>query len=308
MSRWEEIEHYMKKSRIGLSSQDHPDIELVILRAVPQKAVIDKLKSEVNANLEKVCTLFGTDSNEYKKTTAQALYETKELDRMEKIPFLRHPDDGFIRLPYNPKNSYNNHHNLTFPEQKDKRKDRTKKFTINAEDVKELELGLNAKFKPRHCYIKSCSSALEAQGLKPGGVVRAVDMVRCPPSGGPKQEGNAKDMAEAVLRERTMDGGKATLSVEYPNYVSDCFRVCCPATWLFECVSNKALQYSRMQNLDNFMCCCNCCCNTMEEDCNCCHDRRKKFCHGCCCNVIPKLACCPITLFAFCIFGDKIIR
>ena len=152
----------MKKSRIGLSSQDHPDIELVILRAVPQKAVIDKLKSEVNANLLKVCTLFGTDSNEYKKTTAQALYETKELDRMEKIPFLRHPDDGFIRLPYNPKNSYNNHHNLTFPEQKDKRKDRTKKFTINAKDVKELELGLNAKYKPRHCYIKSCSAALQS--------------------------------------------------------------------------------------------------------------------------------------------------
>merc|ERR1711865_1123882 len=218
----------------------------------------------------------------------------------EKIPFLRHPDDEFVRLPYNPKTSHNNRHNLTFPELN--RKDRTKQFTLYAEDVKELELGLNAKYKPRHCYIKSCSAALQAQGLKPGGMVRAVDMVRCPPSGGPKQEGNAKDMAESVLRERTMDGREITLSVEYPNYVSDCFRLCCPATWLFECISNSPLQHSRFQNLDDCLCCCNCCCNILNEDLNICHGPRKFWCNSCCCNCIPKLACCPITLFAIGIF------
>ena len=51
---------------------------------------------------------------------------------MEKIPFLRHPDDEFIRLPYNPKNSNKFAHYLTFPELN--RKDRTKKFKLNAED------------------------------------------------------------------------------------------------------------------------------------------------------------------------------
>jgi hypothetical protein len=308
MSRWEEIEHYMKKSRIGLSSQDHPDIELVILRAVPQKAIIDKLKSEVNANLLKVCTLFGTDSNEYKKTTAQALYETKELDRMEKIPFLRHPDDGFIRLPYNPKNSYNNHHNLTFPEQKDKRKDRTKKFTINAKDVKELELGLNAKYKPRHCYIKSCSAALQAQGLKPGGMVRGVDMVRCPPSGGPKQEGNAKNMAEALLRERTMDGKKITLNVEYSSYIGDFLFVGCPLTWVWDCICDRPSQYSRMQNLDDCLCPCNFCCNILNEDLNICHCPRKYCCNARCLNCIPKLTiCCPMTCACILVCPEAII-
>ena len=105
-----------------------------------------------------------------------------------------------------------NHH--TWPKNT-KIQDRTKEFTVNAEDVKELKLGLNAKFKPRHCYIKSCSSAMQAQGLKPGGMVRAVDMVRCPPSGGPNQLENARDMEEELLREGTMDGQAITLSVEY---------------------------------------------------------------------------------------------
>ena len=289
MSNWEDIEYYIKNSRDGKK-----DVELVIIRAVSPQAVIDKLKSEVNANLEKVRTVFGAESIDYKKTTAQALIETNELDRIEKIPFLRYPGDEFVRLPYNPKVSLNYRHNTTFPETK--RKDRTQQFTLYAEDVKELELGLNAKFKPRHCYIKSCSSAMQAQGLKLGGVVRAVDMVRCPPSGGPKQEGNAKDMAEAVLRERTIDGRrKIILSVEYSSYMGDCLRVCCPATWLCECVINKPLQYSRMQNLDDFMCCCNLCCNVLNEDLNICHGPRKFWCNSCCCNLIPKCSICPIT-------------
>ena len=292
MTYWGNIKDHMKNiSRGGHNIlREGSDIELVILRAVSQKDVIDKLKSEVDANLEKVCTLFGTDSNEYKKTTAQALYETKELDKMEKIPFLRHPDDEFVRLPYNPKTSHNNRHNLTFPELN--RKDRTKQFTLYAEDVKELELGLNSKFKPRHCYIKSCSSALQAQGLKPGGMVRAVDMVRCPPSGGPKQEGNAKNMAEAVLRERTMDGRKIILNVEYPSYVNDCAMWWCPVRWCVEALCLSPLQYSRMQNLDDFMCCCNFGCNTIEEDCNCCHQRRKYWCNACMCNCVPKCVYC----------------
>jgi hypothetical protein len=288
MSNWEDIEYYIKNSRDGKK-----DVELVIIRAVSPQAVIDKLKSEVNANLEKVRTVFGAESIDYKKTTAQALIETNELNRMEKIPFLRNPDDEFVRLPYNPKTPYNHHHNLSFPEIK--RKDRTKQFTVNAEDVKELELGLNSKFKPRHCYIKSCSSAMQAQGLKPGGMLRAVDMVRCPPSGGPKQEGNAKDMAEAVLRERTMDGRKIILSVEYPSYVNDCAMSCCPLVWLKECVANKPLQYSRFQNLDDCLCCCNCFCNTMEEDCDSCHGTRNCLCKAWIGNLIPKCSLCPCT-------------
>ena len=290
MTRWADIEYLMTNTL----RKGNKNIELVILRAVTEKAVIDKLKSEVNANLEKVRNVFGAESSDYKKTTAQALIETNELDRIEKIPFLRYPGDEFVRLPYNPKVSLNYRHNTTFPETK--RKDRTQQFTLYAEDVKELELGLNAKFKPRHCYIKSCSSAMQAQGLKLGGVVRAVDMVRCPPSGGPKQEGNAKDMAEAVLRERTIDGRrKIILSVEYSSYMGDCLRVCCPATWLCECVINKPLQYSRMQNLDDFMCCCNLCCNVLNEDLNICHGPRKFWCNSCCCNLIPKCSICPIT-------------
>jgi hypothetical protein len=288
MSSWENIKYYIENSF-------NENVELVILRAVSPKVVIDALKSEVNANLEKVRTVFGAESIDYKKTTAQAIIETDELDRMEKIPFLRNPDDEFVRLPYNPKNSNNFIHYLTFPEPRNKRKDRTKTFIVTAEDVKELKLGLNAKFKPRHCYIKSCSSALKAKGLKPGGVVRAVDMVRCPPSGGPKQEGNARDMAEAVIRERTMDGREITLSVEYPNYVSDCARWCCPLTWVKEVVTNKPLHYSRMQNLDDCLCCCNCCCNVLNEDCNCCHRPRKLCCSACCLDLIPKLTvCCPL--------------
>ena len=290
LTTWDDIECPL----LNNARQGKKDVKLVILRAVSTEAVINKLKSEVNDNLEKVRTVFGADSEDYKKTTAQALIETNELNRMKKIPFLRNPDDEFVRLPYTPKTSLNNRHNLTFPELD--RKDRTKQFTINAEDVKELELGLNAKFKPRHCYIKSCSSALEAQGLKPGGVVRAVDMVRCPPSGGPKQEGNAKDMAEAVLRERTMDGREITLSVEYPSYVNDCAMSCCPLVWLKECVTDKPLQYSRFQNLDDCLCPCNCCCNVLNEDFNCCHRPRKLCCNACCFNLIPKLSMCPITM------------
>ena len=292
MSSWENIKFHIEKNL----RTDNKDIELVIFRAVSQKAVIDKLKSEVNANLEKTRIVFGADSREYKKTTAQALIETKELERMEKVPFLRHPDHKFVRLPYNPKMSYNHIHYLTFPERKDKRKDRTKKFTVTAEDVKELKLGLNAKFKPRHCYIKSCSSALQAKGLKPGGMVRAVDMVRCPPSGGPKQEGNAKDMAEAVIRERTMDGKEIILNVEYPNYICDCFQVGCPVTWCFEAMCRKPMQYSRMQNLDDCLCCCNCCCNILNEDLNICHTPRKYCCNSCCLNLIPKIFCFPIFI------------
>ena len=292
LTTWEDIECPL----LNNARQGKKDVELVILRAVSTEAVIKKLKSEVNDNLEKVRTVFGADSEDYKKTTAQALIETNELNRMKKIPFLRNPDDEFVRLPYNPKTSYNNHHNLTFPESKYKRKDRTETFTVTAEDVKELKLGLNAKFKPRHCYIKSCSSAMQAQGLKPGGMVRAVDMVRCPPSGGPKQEGNAKDMAEAVLRERTMDGREITLSVEYPNYISDCARWCFPLYWAYECVANKPLHYSRMQNLDDCLCCCNCCCNILNEDLNICHTPRKYCCNSCCLNLIPKIFCFPIFI------------
>ena len=106
MTTWYDI----KKPFLNNARQGNRNVELVILRAVTPKAVIDALKSEVNANLEKVRTVFGAESIDYKKTTAQALIETNELDRMEKIPFLRNPDDSFVRLPYNPKTSLINCH------------------------------------------------------------------------------------------------------------------------------------------------------------------------------------------------------
>ena len=308
MTYWGNIKDHMKNiSRGGHNIlREGSDIELVILRAVSSKDVIDKLKSEVNANLEKVRTVFGAESSDYKKTTAQALIETNELDRIEKIPFLRYPGDEFVRLPYNPKVSLNYRHSTTFPETK--RKDRTQQFTLYAEDVKELELGLNAKFKPRHCYIKSCSAALQAQGLKPGGVVRGVDMVRCPPSGGPKQEGNAKNMAEALLRERTMDGKKITLNVEYSSYIGDFLFVGCPLTWVWDCICDRPSQYSRMQNLDDCLCPCNLCCNILNEDLNICHCPRKYCCNARCLNCIPKLTiCCPMTCACILVCPEAII-
>ena len=275
-------------------------IQLSIQRPASKENILAQLRYEVNAHLGAVRNMFGAESDEYKQARARAMVETSKLEEGAQVPLPRDLDEKFSRIPYNPIYCKDRQSTWTFPEIY--RKDRTTRVHIGKEQLKDLKLGLQAKWQPRHCYVKSCNKSLYNQGIKPGCVVRAVDMVRCPPRGGPKQAGNAKEMIEALLLERvTLQKGDVVLSVEsmsIASYATDCICVFCPCTWLYECTAKSEVQRSRGQVLDDCLCCCNFCCNTMEEDFHCCQRARKMCCAFNCINCVPKLACLPLTIAA----------
>jgi hypothetical protein len=291
-------------------------ISITIRRPPSYKDITDNLRYDVNTNLTKVREKFGAESNEYKKSKTQAVIETNKLEEMAKSTAQHWPDEPFVRFPYNPTSDlmanewtyqrviqkkdyildgpffglYGNSLRDGVPKKKPKipRKNRTKEISVGKEEMKSLKFGLKSKWQPRHCYVKSCGSELEKLGMKPGMLVRAVDMVRCPPSGGPNQDGNAQDMVEALLREGVMlpEADKSVvISVESVGFTRYCIDGCCclfPLTFCCELCCAQELLASQMQVLDDFLCCCNCFCNTMEEDFQCCHCQRQWCCTADC--------------------------
>jgi hypothetical protein len=99
------------------------------------------------------------------------------------------------------------------------------------------------------------------------------------------------------MREQNMNQRQTMVFVENPNYCRDCFMCCCPLTWMYESSSVKGQerQRSRQVVLDDCLCCCNCFCNIMEEDLNCCHSARKICCNGWCLT-------CPCSCPLKCLF------
>ena len=307
LMKWEGISHLISSSRAGGKT-----ITITIRRPPSYKDITDTLRYDVNTNLTKVREKFGAESAEYKKSKTQAVIETKKLEDMEKNPVQHWPDEPFVRFPYNPCSNLMANawtyklRSGTNEELKPKkpRKNRTKEIFVGKEEMKSLKFGLKSKWQPRHCYVKSCGEELKRVGMKPGMVVRAVDMVRCPPSGGPKQDGNAKDMVEAILKESVMltEANKSVIvsveSVGMKRMCVDCCCLFCPCTWMLECITARELQNARGQVIDDCLCPCNCCCNILNEDFNICQKQRDKFCTFFCINCFVKLSCCPVTIAA----------
>ena len=292
-------------------------VELVFHRPVSEEHVVGQLKKQVTDLLTKTRESFGAESKEYKKTKAQSIIEIKELEKIQQQKFIRHPNLGYFRIPYHPmipsqnmlgvkgKLPFRSTKSIVHPMDNRQHDKRLTAVWIGAEEMLSLKFGLKSKWQPRHCVVKSCGSSLIAKGLKPGSVVRAIDMMRCPPSGGPKQDGNAQDVVEARMREQNMNQRQTMVFVENPNYCRDCFKYCCPLTWMYECISveGKERQRSRQVVLDDCLCCCNCFCNIMEEDLNCCHSARKECCNGWCVSCTCRIGCCPLMCATIPLFG-----